>query len=165
MWKVFSISWMASAALILGWGAFGSLAFFPIGAFAAVACLYFSWAEALVWVLSLSLLTESGLPVSFGALAIPLTASTLLIQLIARHQFRASFVGKILLGVLLQAVATVVFSLQWPPRTVAGAVLQGVQIIGVGALAGVGTLLVLWGLEEFSRRCFELDLESRIKDL
>jgi hypothetical protein len=161
----FLSSWLVLVALFWAWGSVFSTVFIPLGALAALACLYFSWSETLLWVLSLGLVVESLLPVPWGNLAIPLTVTTLLLQLIGRHQFRAGMGSKILLGILLQAVVTLMCSLIWPPRTVAGVVLQTTQAVSVGVLAGLLTPLVLWGAENIARRYFELDLESRLKDL
>ena len=158
-------SWVSVALLLIGWGALGSTVFFPLGAFAAVTCIYFSYAEALLWLVPLGLLLESLLPLPMGSVTLPLVGATLLLQLAARHQFRAGIASRVLLGGLLQTVVSVSLSLVWPPQTVAGASLLTVEILAMGIFAGVLTPLLLFAAEEVARRGLELNLESRLKDL
>lgn len=162
---VLIISWLTVAALTVVWGMAGVAPLFPLGAVAGVACLYFSWWETAAWVFSLCFLLESFLPLTPGSLCVPLTILTLALQLLARHQFRASRVSRVFLGVLLQTTVTVIYAFQWPPRTVAGVVEQFWGGLVSAAVAGAFCLLGGWALSAFCRAKTQIDLDSRLKDL
>jgi hypothetical protein len=127
--------------------------------------MYLGWSEALFLVLAMGLFCEALLPVSWGGATLPLVAMALLLQLLARHQFRTSNLSKMFLGFLLQSVFTLFLSIQWPPRTLGGGALQAFDSLGSLILAALITPLLVWGFEQFARYRFGIDIEGRLKDL
>ncbi len=165
MLKVLGVTYLITGALMDLWGLCFSTAFFPMGALAAVACMYLSWSEALSFVLIAGLFCEALLPTNWGSVTLPLVGATLLLQLLARHQFRTSRLSMMFLGFLLQSIFTVSLSMQWPPRTMGGGFLQAFESALSLLWAGLLTPLMVWGFEAFSRRWFGVDIEGRLKDL
>ena len=137
----------------------------PIAGLMVLPLIYFSWAETLFYVMTLTLLWESPWPLPLGTVAIPLTAAVLLLQLLARHLLRGNPVGKVLVAVLLQSLVIFILESLWPPRSILGVFWQigsiGAQLLCVALVSSMW----IWAVVNIGKKNFNLDLEKRLKDL
>lgn len=166
---VFSfITFFLSLALIFVWQLILEplgLPALPIGGLMVLPLVYFSWRHTLLFVLSLTLVWESSFPLPFGWVAVPLTVAVLLFQVLGRHQLRASAGALILTGVVLQSIVMLSFGFFYPPKTIAGAVLQTWQTGWLLLWAAVFSLVWIFLISQLAKKRFNLDLERRLKDL
>ena len=156
------LGWVVAVG-VLG-GAQGWL-MFPIGGLMVLPLIFFSWRETMVFVLLATLLWESFTPMVLGSVAMPLLAVVMLLQLLARHQFRANGMTRAFCAVVLQSVVTLTLGMRYPPRTIAGTFLQMGQTMVELALAAAVALLWVWLAEKVAEKYFNINFESRLKDL
>lgn len=157
-----------SLLLLLGWRLILEplgLPPLPLGALMVMPLIYFGWRRTFLFVLSLSLIWEASAALPFGWVAVPLTAAVLLLQAAIRHQIRAGAMTLLITGVALQSFIMLLLGLAWPPKTIAGAVLQTWQTGWQLAWAAVVTLGWLFLMTQLAKHRFNLDLDRRLKDL
>lgn len=162
------VIFLISLSFLLGWRMIAEPAgwgIFPIGAIMLLPLIYFSWRSTLFFCLPLALLWESTTPLSLGEFSIPLTVGCLFLQLLARHQLRTNFITQMFAAVLLQSIVTITFGLMFPPKTIAGVVLQMTQTLGQLFFAGIFSILWVWMVRKLAYAGFDINLEQAVKQL
>ena len=137
----------------------------PLGALMVFPLIYFRWFSTLLFAMVVGILWESATPMPFGSVALPLCVTTVLLQLLGRHQFRANLLTRVICAALLQSVVTLTIGLKFPPQTFAGVLLQTTEAMVQLCLACLICPLWIWGMEKLSDGYFHTDLEGVIKDL
>lgn len=163
-----SIVFVVSLIMIVGWHMVLEplgMPTLPIGGLMVLPLIYFGWRQTLSFVLLLTLLWESSFPLPFGWVAVPLTVTVLALQVLARHQLRASLLSVVLTAVILQSVVTLSFGVFYPPRTIAGAVLQTWQTTWQLFWAAIFSVAWIFLVSYTAKKRFNIDLERRLKDL
>jgi hypothetical protein len=158
----------ASALLIISWGALLAPVgwpLLPLGALAVLPTLYFNWRENLLWLLPLGLIWEAHLPLPFGSVAIPLTLASLGLQLLLRHQLRSSAASQAFTAVLLQSVVAISLSVIYPPQSAQAIVRQSIDVALALAMAAILAPLITHGFARIAQKRFDINLDSRLKDL
>ncbi len=166
---LFSCSvFLISLAMVVGWHMILEplgVPALPIGGLMVLPLIYFGWRQTLSYVLLLTLLWESSFPLPFGWVAVPLTVTVLLFQVLARHQLRASFLSVVITAVILQSVVTLSFGIFYPARTIAGAVLQTWQTSWQLIWAAAFSVAWIFLISHMAKKRFNIDLERSLKDL